>query len=196
MSNDELQVEGLANSWSLSRQFRRLGWAGFYIQAALFAVSVSFLLFYLVSGSGVQAAQDRGIDLGNYVSFAGTLIMLFTTLWCFGYTRLAGRLADPDRCPPRSSVMKVLWVGVGASAAGILWSMVLTTHASLRLLFVLLATPKTGVPVVTPLGSSPGKTISAIDALALTALQITLAAELIVMAFSLWLLFRVTRSSS
>ena len=183
-----------ANAEGLARHFWRLGWTGFWIQLALFSISI-VLVIYVLSVSSAESAQRRGINLGNYVSYGSSLIMLFTTLWCFRYTRLAGRIADPEKCPPQSSVMRILWVGVWASALGIVSSMLLTTNAALRLLFVLLATPQTGVPVVTPLGSDPAKTVSAIDALALTALQFTLAAELIVLAFSLWLLFRVTRSS-
>ncbi len=193
MPKNETAPWAPANAKNLARQFWRLGWTGFWIQLALFSISISLLI--VVSVSSAEAAQRRGINLGNYASYGSSLIMLFTTLWCFRYTRLARRIADPEKCPPRSSVMRTLWVGVWASALGIVSSMLLTTSAAMRLLFVLLATPQTGVPVVTPLGSDSGKTISAIDALSLTALQFALTAELIVLAFSLWLLFRVTRSS-
>ncbi len=183
-----------ANAGSLAAQFRRLGWTGFWIQVPLLLLFLFLLVYVLVAGGG-EGTERRGINLGNYASFGTPLIMLFTTLWCYRYTRLAERIADSERCPSQSSVMQALWIGVGASALGILSSMVLSTSAVLRLLFVLLATPQTGVPVVTPLGGDPGSTVSAIDALSLTALQFTLATELLVLAFSLWLLFRVTRSS-
>ena len=74
--------------------------------------------------------------------------------------------------------------------------MVLMMSAVVRLLFVLLATPQTGIAVASPLGGDPTATLSAIDAVSLTALLISLTAELLVLAFGLWLLFRVTRPSA
>jgi Zn-dependent protease with chaperone function len=73
--------------------------------------------------------------------------------------------------------------------------MILMMRAVLRLLFILLATPQTGVPFAAP-GGDPSKTLSAIDAVSLTSLLFILTAELIVLAFSLWLLFRATRPSA
>ena len=71
--------------------------------------------------------------------------------------------------------------------------MLLLMNAVGRLLFILMATPQTGVPVVSPVGGDPTTTLSAIDAVSLTSLVIILAAELIILAFGLWLLFGVTR---
>jgi len=121
--------------------------------------------------------------------------MLFTIFWFYRYTRLAKRIPDPELRPTESSVVRTLWIGLGASCLGILFSMILMTNAVLRILFVMLATPQTGVPFAAP-GGDPGKVLSAIDAVSLTSLLFTLTAELIVLAFSLWLLFRVTRPSA
>jgi hypothetical protein len=73
--------------------------------------------------------------------------------------------------------------------------MILLINAVLRLLFILLATPQTGVPI-SATGGDPARTLSAFDAVSLTSLVFILTAELIVLAFSLWLLFRVTRPSA
>jgi hypothetical protein len=91
--------------------------------------------------------------------------------------------------------MQTLWIGLGASCLGILFSMILMMTAVLRILFVLLTTPQTGIPLAAA-GGDPAKTLSAIDAVSLTSLLFILTAELIVLAFSLWLLFRVTRPSA
>ena len=88
--------------------------------------------------------------------------------------------------------MRTVWIGLGASSAGILFSMILLMNAVLRLLFILLATPQTGIPI-SATGADPARTLSAFDAVSLTSLVFILTAELIVLAFSLWLLFRVTR---
>ena len=65
-----------------------------------------------------------------------------------------------------------------------------------RLLFVLMTTPQTSLQISPMLGGDPANTVSAVDAVTLMTLLFTLTAELIVLAFSLWLLFRVIRPSS
>jgi hypothetical protein len=62
-----------------------------------------------------------------------------------------------------------------------------------RMLFILLANPQTGIMVAPGPGADPVQSISAIDAVSLSALLVTLSAELVVLGFSIWLLFRTTR---
>ena len=184
-----------SNPANLAKQFSRLGWVGFWIQLAM-AIAPILLLIYVLFLSGPESAKSKGIELGNYLSYGGLLVMLFTTLWFYRYTRLAKRIADPELCPPLSSVMRTLWIGLWASCLGIVFSMLLMMSAVWRLLMVLLATPQTGIPITSPLGGDPTTTLSALDALSMTALLVVLAAELILLALTLWLLFRVTRPSA
>jgi hypothetical protein len=153
------------------------------------------LLIYVLFIAGSESDQSKGIDLSNYLSYGSLLVMLFTIFWFYQYTRLAKRISDPELRPPQASVMRSLWIGLGAGCLGILFSMILMINAVLRILFILLATPQTGVPF-SATGGDPSKTLSAIDAVSLTSLLFTLSAELIVLAFSLWLLFRVTRPAA
>jgi hypothetical protein len=184
-----------SNPESLARQFSRLGWIGFWIQIVLVSIPI-LLLMYVLFVSSPESAQRKGIDLSNYSSYGSLLVMLFTTLWFFRYTRMAKRIADPGLRLPRSSVMRTLWVGVGAGCLGILFSLLLMINTVGRLLFVLMATPQTGIPITQALGGDPAATLSALDAVSLAALLFTLTAELIVLALSLWLLFQVTRPSA
>jgi hypothetical protein len=179
---------------SLAKQFSRLGWIGFWVQLVLISLPI-ILLLYVLFISSPESAQRKGIDLSNYLSYGSLLVMLFTIFWFYRYTRLARQIADPGLCPPQSSVMKALWIGLGASCLGILFSMILMMSAVFRILFTLLATPQTGIPFAAA-GGDPAKTLSAIDAVSLTSLFFILAAELIVLVFSLWLLFKVTRPSA
>ena len=179
---------------SLARQFSSLGWTGFWIQLVLISIPILLLVYFLFS-SGPESAQHRGIDLTNYLSYGSLLVMLFTTVWFYRYTRLAKRIADPDLRPAQSSVIHTLWVGLWASSLGIFFSMLLLFSAVGRVLFVLMANPQTGVQIQS-LGGDPATSLSAMDAASLTSLLIILRAELIVMAFTLWLLSRVTRSSA
>ena len=64
-----------------------------------------------------------------------------------------------------------------------------------RLLFVFLRAPQGGVPVMQTETKDPSSWVSAIDMVGLLADLSVLAAELIVLAFTLWLVFRVTTST-
>jgi len=177
----------------LAKQFSRLGWIGLWIQLALLTIPL-LLLVYVLFLRNPESPQRIGIDLGNYLSYGSLLVMVFTTFWFFRYTRLAKRIANPGRRPSRSSVEKTLWVGIWASAIGVLFSMSLLFSAVGRMLFILLATPQTGIMVAPPMGSVPSQSLSAIDAVSLSSLLTILFGELVVMAFSVWLLFRTSRA--
>ena len=192
MMSDKLKEKWRpANPQGIAKQFSRLGWIGFWIQVVLVILPV-ILLVYVLLMSSPDSARSKGIDLSNYLSYGSLVVMLFTIFWFYRYTRLAQRIVDPDLCPPLSAVLRTLWIGLGASGLGILFSMTLLVNAVLRLLFILLATPQTGVPI-SATGGDPARTLSAFDAVSLTSLVFILTAELIVLAFSLWLLFRITR---
>jgi hypothetical protein len=182
------------NPEKLAKQFARLGWLGFWIQLALLAIPLLLLVYVLVLRTP-ESAHQSGIDLSNYLSNGSLVVMVFTTFWFFRYTRVGKRIADPERRPPRLSVERTLWVGLWASCLGIFFSMVLLFSAVGRMLFTLLSTPQTGLMLAPSPGSDPGQFISAVDAVSLIALLIILAAELIVLGFSIWLLFRTTTST-
>ena len=184
-----------ANPERLAKQFSRLGWIGFWIQAALLAVPIA-LLVYILFVSSPESAQRRGIDLSNYLSFGSLLVMVFTTFWFYRYTRLGKRIADPELRPPQSSALRTLWIGLWAGCLGIFFSMLLLLSAVGRMLFVLMANPQTGMQIAQGLGTDPTKSLSAMDAVSLTSLLFLLTAELLVLTFSLWLLFRTTRPSA
>lgn len=194
MSSDVTTPWQPVNPEKLAKQFTRLGWLGFWIQLALLAIPLLLLVYVLVLRSP-ESAQQSEIDLSNYLSNGSLLVMVFTTLWFLRYVRVGKRIADPDRRPPRSSVERTLWVGLWASCLGIFFSMVVHFSAVGRMLFTLLSTPQTGLMLAPAPGSNPGQFISALDAVSLSALHITLYAELIVLVLSVWLLFRTTTST-
>ena len=74
--------------------------------------------------------------------------------------------------------------------------MVLLFSAAGRMLFILLANPQTGIMIAPGPGGDPVQSISAMDTISLTSLLVILAAELIVLGISVWLLFRTTRASA
>ena len=184
-----------SNPGRLAKQFSRLGWIGFWIQLALIILPV-LLFIYLVFFSALDSAQSKGIDLSNYLSYGGLMVMAFTTFWFYRYTRLANRIADPAKRPSQAAVMRTLWIGLWASCLGILFSLLLLLGSVTRLLFALMTMPQTGIPVAAVGGGDPSRTVSAIDAASMSSLLLMLSAEFIVLAFTLWLLFKVTRPST
>jgi hypothetical protein len=177
----------------IAKHFLRLGWIGFWVQLILLSLPI-FLLFYVLFIKSTESIASKGIDLSAYLSNGSLLVMLFTTFWFYRYTKLAPKILAPELRPSHNSVAKTIWVGLWASVVGVFFSMMLLINAVTRLLFVLLATPLTGVPVAAA-GSNPGHTLSAIDAVSLASLLFTLSAELTVLLFSIWLLFKITKDT-
>ncbi len=194
MPKNQNSQEKPSNPKGLAKHFSRLGWTGFWMQVVLLIIPI-VLLLYVLFISSPESAQRKGISLGNYLSYGSLGVMLFTTFWFFRYTRLARKIADPKLCPAQSSVIKTVWIGLGASCLGIFFSVIMMINTVFRMLVILLATPQTGIPFAAP-GGDPGTVLSAIDAVSLTSLVLMLSAELIVMLFSLWLLFKLTRPES
>ena len=191
MSDETTVLWQPAHPEKLAKQFSRLGWIGFWVQIALIILPV-LLLIYLVFFASPDTAQRRGIDLENYLSYGGLMVMVFTTFWFYRYTRLADRIPDAARRPSKKTVIRTLWIGLWASCLGILFSLLLLLGSVARLLFSLMTMPQTGIPVAA-VGGDPARTVSAIDAASMSSLLLMLTAEFIVLAFTLWLLFKVTR---
>ena len=170
--------------------FRRLGWAGVWIQALL-AVIPLVMLVYVLFGKATGARPT--FRFTDYLAFGGLAILAFTTFWSYRYTRLGRRIADPDRTPRLAEINRTLWVGLWASCLGILVSMLLLFFEVLRLLILFLKAPQGGVPVMRTELNSRTAWVSSIDVVSLLAELCTLMGELAILGFTLWLLFAVTR---
>ena len=193
--NLSLQWE-LSNPENLAKGFHRLGWIGFWIQATLLSFDL-VLLIYVHFFTASENLLNKSIDLTNYLSYGSLLVLCFTTYWFFRYTRLAKQIPDPALRPAQASVEKTLWIGLWAGCLGVVFSLLLMGNAVMRLLFVFLIQPQTGIQLAPAPGSSPtSMMLSAIDAVTLMSLMIAMTAELVVLGFTLWLLFRVSRRST
>jgi len=178
----------------LSQSFSSLGWLGFWMQIAVGSVPLALIIFALAFGRNPAPGTRAGFPLIEYLSIAGLVVLAFTTLWSFRYTRLAVRLADPTRRPTRTAVQRTVWTGVKASTIGIGASMLVMLFEVVQLLIYFLRTPQAGVPVIQTTGG-PASWVSAADIAGLLALLLTMFAEVTVLVFSLWLLFRTTLPS-
>jgi hypothetical protein len=179
---------------SLARAFSRLGWIGFWLQLVFGAVTIVGMGYYFFAQ---PASEDRnGLPFVEFLTIADLLLLAFTTFWSYRYVWLARRIGDPARRPPESKVVNIVWTGVMASAIGLLFSMFVMVVEAAKLLYYFLKSPQAGIPVIQTSGAAAPHWVSSVDMVSLMALILTTFAELIVLVFSLWLLFRSTMASA
>jgi hypothetical protein len=127
---------------SLATAFTSLGWIGFWIQLAIGAIPVFFAIYALIRGRNAGVGTRGGSLLIECLAIAGLIVLVFTTVWSYRYTRLGRQIADPARRPSEFAVQRVAWTGVAASAAGILLSMLVMLFEVMQLLLYFLRAPK------------------------------------------------------
>jgi hypothetical protein len=159
------------------------------MQIAIGSIPAALLVYELVFDRSLGSGTRAGLVLVEYLTIASLLVLAFTTIWFYRYTRLAARIADPERRPSQFSVQRTAWVGIAAGALGIVLSLLIMLFEVVQLLFYFLRAPQAGVPVVQTTGG-PASWVSAADVVSLLALVIALSVEIAVLALSLWLLFR------
>jgi Protein of unknown function (DUF3611) len=185
-----------SQSRSLAMTFSRLGWLGFWMQIGIGAVPVALTLYSLIFTRSSGAGTRAGFAIIEYLTIGSLLVLAFTTIWFYRYTRLASRIADPQRRPSQYAVQRVAWTGVAASTLGIVFSMLIMTLEVAQLLFYFLRAPQAGVPVVQTTGGGPASWVSAADIVSLLVLIVTTFIEVAVLALSLWLLCRALVASA
>jgi hypothetical protein len=158
------------------------------------SLPILVMAYYLVF-SGTVSPTRSGFPFVEYLTIANLVILVFTILWSYRYTRLGKQILDPQRRPAESHVIGTVWTGVVASAVGMLFSMIVMLVEAAKLLFYFLKAPQGGIPVIQTAGAESPHWVSSVDMVSLMALILTLFAELIVLIFSLWLLFRTTFGS-
>jgi Protein of unknown function (DUF3611) len=181
---------------SLANAFSRLGWIGFWIQIAIGIIPLTLIIYSFISGQSPGAGTRRGLLLVGYLTIAGFLVLIFTTIWSYRYTRLAESISDSTGRPSVFVVQKAAWMGVAASTLGIVFSMLVILFEVAQLLIYFLRAPQAGVPVIQTTGGGQASWVSAADIMHLMALVVTTFGEFTVLAFSLWLLFRTTLPSA
>jgi hypothetical protein len=180
---------------SLARAFARLGKLGFWMQIAIGAIPVALIFYAVVFGSARPAGTRSGFPLIQFLTIASLLVLAFTTVWFYRYTRIARRLTDPARRPTEQSLQRTVWIGVMASAIGIVFSMLVMFFEVAQLLIYFLRAPQAGIPVIQTTSGGPASWVSAADIFSLMALLLTMFVEIAVLMIGLWLLLRTTRAS-
>ena len=195
MSQQLSNAPGPSRRSSLAKAFSRLGWVGFWVQVVVGSIPVMLMIYVFAFARDTAPGTRGGLPLVEYLTVFSLLVLAFTTIWSYRYTRLAKRIDDPQQRTSEVALNRAAWTGVVASTLGIVFSMLVMLVEVSQLLFYFLRAPQAGVPVIQTTGGGPSSWVSAADIMSLMALILSLWAELVVLLFSLWLLFR-TRVAS
>src|SRR5262249_38806852 len=149
------------------------------------------VLAYYLAFSRRQSDSSGGFGFLEYLTIINLLILIFTAYWSYHYTRIGRKIRGGEPGPSESHLIRTVWTGVVATTAGILFSMIAILIETANLLFYFLKAPQAGIPVIQT-GTEATYFVTSVDMISLMALVLFLFAELIVLVFSLWLLFRTT----
>lgn len=172
---------------SVAGALKRFGQIGFWIQL-VFLVVVVLLGVYTWS-------QGAGATFGNILAFLVLGLPVFTTFWCRRYASVGVAMSTGGARPSSTGLKRQLWTGIWAGTIGSGASLISLFGAASALLFTMLANPQIGIQVSPAPGTPTAYTISAIDAVSIMSLLLTLTAELIVVFISLRLLFLVEHAT-
>ena len=173
---------------SVARKFAIYGTIGFWVQLV-------FLIVVILLGSYILSVAGSNVGIARLFAFLVLVLPIFTTFWCWRYARL-GRALDagaPGIGP--AALSRSAWIGVWVGAAGALVSLLSLLAAGSTLLVTLLSNPQIGIQVSPAAQGASAYTVSAIDAVSIMSLLLTLTAELLVVAISLRLVFVLSRVS-
>lgn len=173
---------GMAGADRVARALVILGQTGFWVQFVLL-IAIALLGFYTFAMVGGRART------GNVLAFLGLALPVFTTFWCWRYARIGRALASGGTS--LAAALRAAWIGVWAGATGIVVALLSLFGAASALLLVLLSNPQIGVQISPATLGTSAYTVSAVDAVSIMSLLLTLTAELLVVALSLRLVFLI-----
>src|ERR1700721_569675 len=91
----------LSRAGSPAKTFWRLGWGAFWAQIGFGLLPVILVVYALIFGRYSGAGTRAGNPLIEYLTFADLLILAFTTVCSYRYTRLPRQLGDTERNTPQ-----------------------------------------------------------------------------------------------
>ena len=184
-----IDKDGAAVS-GLSGYFRRMGRIGFLTQCwlAIVPIAIGFVAFLVSDNVLAPGARFSVVGL---LAFASLLILFFTTFWFWRYARISQTLGDYSG----KDLTRMVWIGLYASSAGILLSIIVALAEVAYLLFRFLEAPQGGVPVLQT-SVDEASWVSAIDLLSLLALILTISAEIVALVLGLLILNRILLATS
>jgi hypothetical protein len=172
----------------MARVLRRWGSIGFWAQLCIGVVPVLVIWVVFTIIYGVQTPFRTAGFLG-LLSLLSFVVLVATTFWCWRYRKLGRALDHGSKTITPKSLVRTMWTGVTLSCIGIVLSMIVLFSEMTYLLVRFLEAPQAGAPVIQTIDTGTAW-ISAVDILGLMTVVLTLAAEIIVLVASIWILSR------
>lgn len=137
---------------------------------------------------------DQGnLDIVDILGFTSLLLLFFTVYWFYRYTQLASKQQNMTV----AEILQKLWIGLVANIICIICGVLVAIGKVLSLLYVMLSLPAGAAKIFNPV---PGATVLdpfaqvvvPLDMIGLLAMMSSIAAGLLGIIISLWLLHQVT----
>lgn len=183
----------------LAKSFLRLGWISFWLQFALGVIPVLLLVFALLF-RGVTT-DGPGTTAEVSLAYTSLVFLLFSIFWSFRYTRMGRSLLNSDRRPDASRVMGILRIGLFGNLIGIVCTLMVAMGAVGAMLLNVLSQPQGAIPTLTdprvgigPPGLASNQWIVPLDVVWLQALLNNMAAQVVGILVTLYLLNRFLKT--
>ncbi|MEL7034660.1 MAG: DUF3611 family protein [Cyanobacteria bacterium J06592_8] len=200
MSEPQLDPLSSSRIHQLSKDFRRLGWIGFCLQAILGFIPFLILIFVLFLQPSLTPETQGTSFFGAILSYSCLLALIFTTYWCFHYTQVSRKLEDPQRRPQKTAVLRCLWIGLTANIIGMICAVIVGMGQIGTFLFKTLLLPSGATTIYRPIPGAavlnPGSILAPFDLISLQAIMNAIAADLVGIIITSLLLFRVMKPQS
>ena len=180
---------------SLAGAFLRIGRLGFWAQVLIWSLSLVMAVSALVFDSRAGLGTRGALAWIQYLTLASLLVLLFTTVWFYRYTRLARRMSETITGVSMADLNRTVWMGVAGTVLGLALSMLIMLSEASQLFIYFLRAPQAGVPVVQT-SQDAASWVSAGDILSLAAIIAIAFVEVLVLVLGLWLLFRTSEAAA
>lgn len=91
---------------ALARGLYRLGWIGVWLQVAFGAIPL-LIMAYCFTFSQTANLTDRTFGFFEYLAIVDLLLLAFTAIWSYRYTRLARRMLGAGPRPTEEKIVSV-----------------------------------------------------------------------------------------
>lgn len=181
----------------IATAFRRLGWFAFFVQIVLAFIPICVLLFALFV---LKTSPDGTGTLIEVILAYGCLLFLpFSIFWSFRYQKIGEQLGSSTQFPSLQQVKRTLRIGIIVNLIGMVCAVLVAMGAVGTLLFRVLTLPPGAIPMlqqgqaVNSTALNTNQWIVPLDLVWLQALVNTIAAQLVGIIVSLFLLDRVSQ---
>ncbi|NES96571.1 MAG: DUF3611 family protein [Desertifilum sp. SIO1I2] len=170
----------------IANAFRVTGWASFWIQLGLLAVS-SIALLFATTGQNFAEGAITGLGIGIFWGVCGIVLLGFALFLALRYTQIANRLLGQDAKirPKKADTIRLLQIGLIASLAGILLSL-FGAGSAVGVLVAKTVSQPPGVAI-----TDPNKIVRALDVFVVVANICGVTGHYVGTVAALWLLKRV-----